>query len=183
MRPGDGGSGDDVDSDAVSWSRTKGSIARHEIGPNRFGEHDVHRVARGDVVTERPGATEEIDMGMAMEVQAGEVIERFGGTAGRHITHAYETPETLRDLDVNQMRDMQLIPVPKETRLDAHASFSLQQQFQHRRRIDDDHRDSRASRMMAAAGVRRTTRFRSWSLASISSRVGREAARSTSARR
>ena len=49
--------------------------------------------------------------------------------------------------------------------------------------VDDDHADSRSSRMTNAAGVFNVTRFRLWIRVSISSRVGRAARRSSSARR
>jgi hypothetical protein len=59
----------------------------------------------------------------------------------------------------------------------------LQEKLQQRRRIDHDNADSRSSRMTVAAGVFNVTRLRPWILASISSRVGRAARRSSSARR
>ena len=122
-------------------------------------------------------------MRMAVEIQTSEVFEGLGGSPGRHVACSNEAPEPLRYLDVHQMGNMQLVLVAKESRFDARATRGLEQQFQHCRRIDDDHLDSRSSRMIAAADVVSVTRFRPCSLTSISSRVGREAARWTSARR
>ena len=49
--------------------------------------------------------------------------------------------------------------------------------------VDDDHADSRSSRITTAAGVFNVTRVRLWSLASISSCVGNAAIRPISAMR
>ena len=78
---------------------------------------------------------------------------------------------------------MELLLIAKETGLDPDAKRSLQQEFKEGRGIDDDHADSRSSRMTTAPGVFNVTRFRLWIRVSISSRVGRAARRSSSARR
>ena len=78
---------------------------------------------------------------------------------------------------------MELVAVSKEAGLDPAAKRSLQQKFKESRGVDDDHADSRSCRMTAAAGVFSVTRFRLWIRVSISSRVGRAASRSSSARR
>ena len=78
---------------------------------------------------------------------------------------------------------MELVLISKETGLDPGAELRLEEKFQQGRGVDDDHADSRSSRISTAAGVLKVTRFRLWILASISSRVGRAARRSSSARR
>src|SRR5688500_12134514 len=78
---------------------------------------------------------------------------------------------------------MELVPVPKQAGFDPGAKWSLQKKFQESRGVDDDHADSRSFRMTTAAGVFNATRFRLWIRVSISSRVGRAARRSSSARR
>ena len=67
---------------------------------------------------------------------------------------------------------MELVPISKEAGLDSGAKRSLQQKFEEGRGVDDDHADSRSSRMTTAAGVFNVTRFRLWIRVSISSRVG-----------
>ena len=54
---------------------------------------------------------------------------------------------------------MELV-VSKGACLDPSAEGGLQEEFQHRRVVDDDHADSRSSRMTTAAGVFNVTRFR-----------------------
>lgn len=52
------------------------------------------------------------------------------------------------------------VPVAEETRLDFLTERSLQQHLRHRGSIDDNHADSRSSRMIAAADVFSLTRER-----------------------
>lgn len=78
---------------------------------------------------------------------------------------------------------MKLALVSKEAGLDPSAQGRLQQELQQGRGVEDDHAESRSSRMTTAAGVVKDTRFRLWILASISSRVGLAARRPSSARR
>jgi hypothetical protein len=78
---------------------------------------------------------------------------------------------------------MELVLVLKHARLDSGAERSLKKKLEEGRGVDVDHADSRSSRMTTAAGVFSVTRFRLWIRASISSRVGRAATRSSSTRR
>ena len=78
---------------------------------------------------------------------------------------------------------MELVLVSKEASLDLGTKRSLQQNFEQGRGVDNNHAVSRSSRMTTEAGVFKVTRFRLWIRVSISSRVGRAARRSSSARR
>ena len=120
---------------------------------------------------------------MPKEVEVGEIGDRFFGPARRDFTRSHETPETLNDLHVHEVRRMEVVLIAKEAGLDSPPKRCLQKQLQQGRCVDDDHAESRSSRMATAAGVFNVTRFRLWSLASISSRVGRAATRPISARR
>ncbi len=122
-------------------------------------------------------------MGVTMEIEVNEIRNRFGGTGGSDFTGPHETSQALNYLDVQEVRRVESVLVAKEAGLDSGANGGLQEELQQRRRVDDDHADSRSSRMTTAAGVFRATRLRLWSLASISSRVGRAARRSSSASR
>src|SRR5215204_632932 len=122
-------------------------------------------------------------MGMTVEIEVGEIHDCFVGAPGGNLTHPHEPSETLDDFNIHQVRRMEFVLVTKEAGFDADADRGLQEKLQQRRRVNDDHADSRSSRITTAAGVFSVTRFRLWSLASISSRVGRAARRSSSARR
>jgi len=78
---------------------------------------------------------------------------------------------------------VQFVVVGKEAGLHSGSNRGLQEKLQQRRRIDDNHADSRSWRMISAAGVFRVTRFRLCNRTSISSRVGRAASRSSSVSR
>jgi hypothetical protein len=151
---------DGFDASAVSGRFGEWMIAGDDRRLNRFGEGDVHGVVRGNVVSQLPRTTQQIEMGVTMEIEVGEIRNRFVGTGGRHFTGAHETSKALNDLDVQEMRRVELVLVTKETGLYACAARGLQEKLQERRGVDHDHADSRSSRMTTAAGVLRLTRFR-----------------------
>jgi hypothetical protein len=122
-------------------------------------------------------------MRVAVEIEIAEICNHLVSAAGRDFTHSHEASQGLKHLHVDQVRRMKFVPVAKQACLDAGAKRGLEEELQHRRRIDDNHADSRSFRMTSAAGVFNVTRLRLWSLASISSRVGRVASRSSSASR
>ena len=122
-------------------------------------------------------------MGVSVEIEVTEIRNRFVSAGGSDFAGSHETPEALHNLDVNEVRNVKLVVIPKEAGLHACAKRGLQEKLHQGRRVDDDHADSRSSRTTTAAGVFSVTRFRPWSLASISSRVGRTARRSISAKR
>ena len=55
---------------------------------------------------------------------------------------------------------MELVLISEKAGLDPGAKRCLQEKFQKCRGVDDDHADSRSSRMTTAAGVFNVTRFR-----------------------
>jgi hypothetical protein len=63
---------------------------------------------------------------------------------------------------------MKLVPLSKEAGLDPGAKRRLQEELQQGRGVEDDHADSRSSRMTTAPGVFKVTRFRPRILARIS---------------
>ena len=99
-------------------------------------------------------------MGMAVEVEVYEIRDGFGCADGGDLTGPNEPAEALRYLDVHQVWRMELLSISKETRLDAHAEWGLEEKLQDCRRVDDDHADSRSSRMTLAADVFSVTRRR-----------------------
>ena len=120
---------------------------------------------------------------MPMEIEVREIRNCFVGAARRDFTRPHEATEALNHLDVHEVRRMQFVLLAKEAGLDPYTKRGLQKELQQGRRVDDDHADSRSSRIITAAGVFSVTRLRRWSFASISSRVGRAARRPISAKR
>jgi hypothetical protein len=73
-------------------------------------------------------------MGVTVEIEVQEVPDGFGCAGRADLTGPNEPPEALRHLDVHQVWRMELLPVPKETRLDARAERGLEEKLQYRRR-------------------------------------------------
>jgi len=99
-------------------------------------------------------------MGMAVEIEVGEIRNRFACTDGGDLTRPHQASKDLNDLDVHEVRGMEFVPSAKEAGLDSRAKRSLQEKLQQGRRVDNDHADSRSSRRTTAAGVFNATRFR-----------------------
>ena len=99
-------------------------------------------------------------MWVPVEIEIGEIGNRVERPALGHLAGPDETSEPLDHFNVCQVRCMELVLVPEETRLDSRTQRSLQQEFEEGRGVDDDHAESRSSRMTTAAGVFNVTRFR-----------------------
>ena len=99
-------------------------------------------------------------MGVTVEIEVAEILDGFGRTGRADLTGPHEPSETLCYLDVHQVWRVELLFVSEEARLDAGAERGLQEKLQHRRRVDDNHADSRSSRMTVEAAVFNVTRRR-----------------------
>jgi hypothetical protein len=79
----------------------------------------------------RGGATDKIDVGVAKNVNADEVIECFIGSVGKHVASSHEAPQRLNHLYVQQVRGMQVIAIAKEPSLDPRTERCLQEELRH----------------------------------------------------
>jgi hypothetical protein len=70
-------------------------------------------------------ARQQIEVGVTVQIEVGEIGNRFVGTAGGNLTGPHETSEALNDFHVDEVRRMQLVEVAKETGLDSMAQRSL----------------------------------------------------------
>lgn len=174
---------DHFDPRSVSGCCAERAVAGDERRFHRFREGDVHGVVCADVVAEPPRTRQKIQVSVTMKIEISEIRDRFVGATGRDFTAPYQSSKPCDYLDVQEVRGVQFVVAAKEAGLHSHSKRSLQQKLKQRRRVDDNHAESRSSRMTTAAGVFRVTRFRLRSRASISSRVGRDASRSSSASR
>ena len=144
----------------MAWRHGERTVAGDDRRVECLCQSHVHGVVRRDVFTQLPRASQQIEMGVAVEIEVREIRNRFGGAVGGHLTRTHEAPEALRHFNVHQVGRMQLVLVSKEARLDAGAERCLQEKLQQRRGVNDDHADSRSSRMTTAAGVFSATRLR-----------------------
>ena len=60
-------------------------------------------------------------MDVPMEIEIGEIRNRFRGTAGGDFTRPHEASEALNHLNVHEVRRMQFVLVAKETPLHSRA--------------------------------------------------------------
>ena len=105
---------------------------------------------RGDVA-QHPGASRQVEMRVAMEIEVCEMQNRLGCAAGRKLAGPNEAPQRLCHLGIDQVRRVELGVVPKESRLHSSAERGLQEELQQCGGIDDNHADSRSWRITAAA--------------------------------
>ena len=89
-------------------------------------------------------------MGVTVEIEVTEILEGFCGARRADLPGPHESPETLGDLDVHEVRRVERLTVPEQARLHAGAERRLQEELQQRRRVDDDNAESRSSRMTVA---------------------------------
>ena len=73
------------------------------------------------MVAQLPRTTQKIDVGMAVKIEVDEIRDRFLGTPGGDLARPYKTSEALHDLDVDQVRCMELVLVAKQAGFDAGA--------------------------------------------------------------
>jgi hypothetical protein len=99
-------------------------------------------------------------MGVTVEIEVAEILDGFCRAGRADLTRSYEPTETLGYLDVHEVWRVERLPVSEEARLDASAERGLQEELQQRRRVDDDHADSRSSRITVEAAVFNVTRRR-----------------------
>ena len=95
-----GFSRDYFDPSAVSGRLGQRTVAGDHRRINRLCEDDVHRVVCADVVSQLPRATQEIEMGVPMEIEVAEIRNRFLGAGGRDFTRPHQPPEALNQFDV-----------------------------------------------------------------------------------
>ena len=69
---------------------------------------------------------------MTMEVEVGEIRDRFVRAGRRDFTSPHETPEALNQLDVHEVRRVELVLVAKEPGFDPYAKRRLQEKLQQR---------------------------------------------------
>jgi hypothetical protein len=151
----------------------KSTVARQQHRIEHLGERHVNGIVGAQVLSKRPHPIEQRLVGVALQVQGAKILE--GGRRNRRfeISFIRITPECLGHLDVREVRHVQTEGWVGNARRDRPSCGRVEQQFHKRRRIKDDHRASRSTRITSAAlrFMRRTGRARSRS--STSWRVGR----------
>jgi hypothetical protein len=114
----------------MSRARGEWTVARDQRRVESLCQSDVSGVVSGDVVSELPRTTEQIDMGMTVEMKVNQISDCAVRPSGGDVACPHETPESLEDFDVDQVRRMKFVVVAKEAFLDSFANWRLQQELQ-----------------------------------------------------
>jgi hypothetical protein len=69
---------DHFDVRAVTWRFGERRVAGHDGSIERLAQGYVHGVVRRDVLAQLPRASEEIEMGVTMEIEVGEIRHHVG---------------------------------------------------------------------------------------------------------
>jgi hypothetical protein len=150
----------------------KSTVARQELRIEHFGERYVHGVVGTQVVSKFPHTIQKGLMRVALQIQGAKVLKRHG--RGRRVELAVlsETPESLSDLDIREVRHVQPEGWIGNPRSHCLPCRGVEQQLHQSRRIENDHRVPRSARITSAALRLRCLTGRARSLSSTSWRVG-----------
>lgn len=154
--------GDQFDAASQARRTRQWRIACQDHRLERFGERHVHRVVRAEILAQRPDSIEERFVRMALEVQRVQILESRDCRGRLKGTGSGISSQRLRDLDVREVRDMETNGRIANPRRDDVPDGRMQQQFDERGCVKDDHRASRSARITSAGrGLRcRTGRAR-----------------------
>ena len=70
----------------------------------RLRQSHIHGVVRRNVFPQFPRASQEIDVGMTVEIEIGQIRNRLGRPLRGHLACPYESTESLRHFNVCQVR-------------------------------------------------------------------------------
>jgi hypothetical protein len=88
-------------------SSGKTSIARKQRSVERLGESDINGIIGGKIVSQLPNARQEEIVRISMQGKVGEVGESRTTAFAINLTICRIPAEHLRDLEIEQMRNMQ----------------------------------------------------------------------------
>ncbi len=108
---------DDFDRSAIAGRSGERAVTGDDRCPKGLGQSHVHSVVCGDVVAQRPGTRQQVQMAMAVEVEIDEIGEGLGCPVSGDFARTNQTAQALGYLDVDQMRRVEFVPVPKEPSL------------------------------------------------------------------
>ena len=124
-----------LDSRSVTWRFGERRGAGNDLRIERLGQRYVHRVVRRDVLAQLPRASQEIEMGVTVEIEVGEIGDRLGRAVSRDLACPYEPSETLGHFNVHQVGRMKLVLISKKAGLNPAAERCLQEKFQQGRGV------------------------------------------------
>ncbi len=155
--------------------RRKSFVAGEQRRVERFGERDIDGIVGREIVPQLPDARQKEIVWIALHRKVGEIMQRRTAALVADLAIRRISADDLRDLDVEQMRRMQRLPLFEEPPLDCFCRGGTKERFEQGRSVDDDHRLSRSARTARAGAMEGVTLGRRSRRARNSSIVGRSA--------
>jgi len=90
-------------------------------------------------------------MRIAINSNISQILQRFFGSRGRHVTNEHESAKRMRNLEVHQVGSVEVFIASKQPVLNRAPIFEPAKQIDKNRSIHDDQIGPRRSRMMSAA--------------------------------
>jgi len=120
--------------------RGEAGITRKQSSAEVFGESDVGRIIRGQIVTELPNPGQQNEMGIASDSQVEQVLDCLLRAVCRDGAFPHQTPEHLADFKIEQVRSMQGFAMRVNPLLNALTGCGLKQPVKGGGSVEDDHR-------------------------------------------
>jgi len=140
-------------------------VACDQRGVQSFSERNIRRVIGRQIRPELPDSGQEWRVRVTDQRKARKVFESGLAASGIELLSQAVTSYPLRNFNVDEMGDVQRLPVCKQPRTDTPCRWSYYQNLQHGRGINNDHRRSRSARITFAGETRG---WNGWRLASRS---------------
>ena len=150
----------ELDPGAMSADGSQPRVTRQQRRVEPLGERQIRGVAGRQVVPKLPDPFQQRLMGMSLDGHRGKVRERVPAVAFVDVSVGGAASQGVGDLDIQQVRSVQRVIAFDEALFQLGARIGAEQYLDHDGRVDDDHRLSRPSRTMSAAGTLRLTRGR-----------------------
>ena len=133
------------------FGRGEPTVARHDRGLQRLGESHVCSVVGGERIAQFPNSRDERMVRVADHRHDLEIEQRLFRSREWNQRRADSTAERVRHFHIEEVRHMNRPPSREQPQLDARADPSSKEQFQCRRGVENNHRESRSARMSSAA--------------------------------
>lgn len=163
------------DPGVVTFGAGEPAVAGDERRIERFSEGDIDGIVSRHICPQFPRAGQKNVVGVPAQRKQEPIVEGRPAPLRVDLAGCCIPAEHLRYLDVDQVWCMKCLSGLKEPRFDCGSRRRLQQNFEDRRSIDDDHRLSRSARTAFAGATLGLAAARLDKTARNSSMVGRSA--------
>ncbi len=167
---------DKLDSLSESGGPGQPSVACQEDRVQRLRQRDIDCVVSRQVFPESPHAIELRFVGVPLDIQRAKILERSPGGTGVKFAFLHISSQCLGHLDIDEMGSMEPEGGVGYAGSNRSSELCAEEQFKDSGGIEDNHLESRAARITAAALGRMPRTGLAASRSRISWRVGRSSA-------